>query len=191
MSGNVSLWVIKPLQIPQTHPLLAANMGWHRVEVTKKPHNVGCIIWPGTCVWYPVKPLKIEDSLQVNSVKYLLTLLVWRCSMVRVFLPSKCTMLFMWLYPFLRPIFLFLFPLPQGFISFMTKCLCLQFSLQVKLNHPLCLPGVWELQPCTEAAVGLWSRGCSCVHTPHYQCSATAVGKVIASSDPAHLATKI
>lgn len=74
----------------------------------------------------------------------------------------------MWLYPFLSPIFNF-FSLPQWFISFMTKCLCLQFSFQVKLNHPLCLPGVWELQPCTEAAEELWGGGCSCVHTFHYQ----------------------
>lgn len=164
MSSNVSLWVIKPPQISQNHSLVAGSMGRYRVEVTKKPHNVGCIIWQGVSVWYPVK---IEHSLQVNSVKYLLTLLVWRYSMVWVFLPSKHTMFFMWLYPFLRPVLIFF--LPQWFISFMTKCFSLQFSFQVQLNRPLCLPGVWELQPCTEAAAELWGGGCICVHTPHYQ----------------------
>lgn len=186
MSSNVSLWVIKPLQIPQNRSLLAANMGWHRVEVTKKPHNVGCIIWQGVSVCYPEKT---EHSLQVSSVKYLLTLLVWRCSMVRVFLPGKHTMFFMWLYSFLRPILIF-FPYPNdSFPLWLNGSACNFLS---KLNSTIpyaCLVfGSYSLAQKLQMNCGVEVVA---VFTPSItRCSSTAVGKVIASSGPVHPSTQ-
>lgn len=117
---------------------------------------------------YSVKLLNMEHRLQVNSVKYLLTLLVCRCSIFRCFLPSKCTMLLIVAISLSKTQQFFF--LPQWFISLMSKCPCLQFSSNAKLNHPImCSHGVWELLLCMEATAKLWGGGCSHVHTPHFQ----------------------
>lgn len=183
MFSNVSLWVIKPPQIPQNHSLLAASMGWYRVEVTKKPHNIGCIIWQGVSVWYPVK---IEHSLQVNSVKYLLTLLVWRCSMVRVFLPSKHTMFFMWLYPFLRPIFIFFSYPSDSFPLWLNASACNFLSKLNSITPYACLV-FGSYSPAQKLQLSYRVEVVAVFTPPIARCSSTAVGKVIASSGPVHL----
>lgn len=103
------------------------------------------------------------------------TLLVCRCSMVRVFLPRESTMLSVVAISFAK-IHHFFF-LPQWFISFISKPSCLPFSSILKLNHPLCSHGVWELLTCMEAMAELRGGGCSCVHTHHLQVLNCSCGK--------------
>jgi len=109
----------------------------------------------------------MEHSLQLNSVKYLLTFLLCKYSMFRIFLPSELTMLLIVAISLAKTNQLFFSP--QRFISIMSKYSFLQFSSNVNLSHPLCLCGVWELLPCMEAIVELQVGGCSCVHTSHFQ----------------------
>lgn len=96
-----------------------ANMGWQGTGMTKKSHNVGCTIWPAASMLLKMELLKMENSLQVNSVKYLLIFLVCRCSIFRGFLPSDCTMLLFEAMPFAKTHHFFF--LHQWFISLMSK----------------------------------------------------------------------
>lgn len=163
--------------------------GLTEVEVTKNPLSVGCIIWPGGSVWPPVKLLKIEQSLQVNSVKYLLALRVGSCSVVRVFLPRKCKMFFMWLYPFLRPIsFFFLTPMIH-FPLWLNASACNFLSKLNSITPYACLV-FGSYSPAQKLQLNYGVDVVAVFTHSITRCSTTAVGKVIASSGPAHLSTQ-
>lgn len=137
-------------------------MGWHRVEVTKKPHNVGCIIWPGVSVWYPVKLLKIEHSLQVNSVKYLL--------------------------PFLD--FSFFFPYPNDSFPLWLNASACNFLSRLNSITPYACLVFGSYSPAQKLQLNYGVEVVAVFTHPITRCSTTAVGKVIASSGPVHLSTQ-